>query len=384
MNLHDTMLLAEKIKRAADLARLAPSSHNCQPWQVCSFEPDFYFTHLDLVAGAHRDLRQVLVLGLDRERCLTALPSLRREMRMSAGAFATLFYNFLRLQGVMVEARLVPEHGAPLTELGALQLHHCEPLLVLLLGAVEQAPQAEALARLQQLVESRRTLRTPYKRPVRGGPAQPLPTVLPYRLQDDGPLRWTHCDNSIDIERLARFVGQYAERDFSDSRAWRETYRYIDFSARSGAIEGEGFNIQQLTGPLPAWKRWAYRAALAPALLPLTARFGLTRNIASQLGGLVRNSAALCYLSYAGSPARAAEQQLLAGEAMLDLWLAATDRGMALHPVSVVLQHSEIRERLECLLAEPDEIWFFARLGEPVQPPTTEFRYRRAVSPLAC
>ncbi|QDQ25962.1 hypothetical protein FNU76_06110 [Chitinimonas arctica] len=384
MSRSDAMTLSDKIRHAANLARLAPSSHNCQPWLVRVFSPEFYYANLDLAAGSRHPLRQVLVLGLDRARCLSALPSLQREMRMSIGAFATLFHNFLRLQGLAVEARLVPEFGCALTDLGAQRLDGCEPLLVLLVGEEQGDAQPVTLARLQKTVEARRTLRTPYMRPQRGTPALHPEAALPYRLQASALLHWRHCDNEADIERLARFVGQYAERDFSDARAWAETYRFIDFSARSGSIEGDGFNIQQLTGPLPRWKRWLYRCALAPALVPLSARCGFTGRIASQLGELVGRSASLCYLSYSGDAGAAAQQQVLAGEAMLAHWLAATEQGLALHPVSVVLQHGEIRERLECLLAEPNEVWFFARLGQPIAPPAMQFRYRRTVEPLLC
>ncbi|MGH8526515.1 MAG: nitroreductase, partial [Gammaproteobacteria bacterium] len=186
-------------------------------------------------------------------------------------------------------------------------------------------------------------------------------------------------DRPQEVERLAQFVAEHAERDFSHREAWQETYRYIDFSGRRGQVEDVGFNIQQLMGPLPPWKRAWYRWALSPALMPISARLGMARKIAAQIGVLMAQSAALYYLEYSGPAADRREQELLAGGSMLALWLAATEKGLALHPVSVVLQHSEIQRRFQSLLGQAGEIWFFARVGEPVESSLAHFRYRRRV-----
>lgn len=365
----------DDIDFAVRWASLAPSSHNCQPWRVLRCARDFYLRHVDPGAEAHAGWHEALVLGVDPARALSALPSLRREMCMSVGGFAALLHNFLRLHGFAVLPQLLPAAWTPASATGAARLG-AEAVAVFLVGERTVPVQSEALARLLALAQRRTTQRVPFRRQGALEPSFDIGRALPHRLRPDAGLHWRMCAAAAQIDALAHFVARHAERDFSDADVWAETYRYIDFSGRHGEVPGVGFNIQQLLGPMPGWKRAAYRRVLAPALMPLSRRLGMARRIAVQLGALVADSAAIFYLSYDGPAADVAEQHLLAGESVLRLWLALTDSGLALHPVSVVLQHTDVREKLERLLGEPGEIWFFARVGEPAGPPPP-FRYRQ-------
>lgn len=373
------LALSDKIKRAANWAGLAPSSHNCQPWRLVGCDRNFYARNLDPSARARFPWRRALVLGIDHSQALSALPSLQREMRMSVGAFALLFYNFLRLQGIKVKPRLLAQSWEPATPLGTSKLRSCEPLMVFFIGDQAQPAPAGKLKHLVELVQRRRTLRVPFLKRLDARLPAAIDRVLPYELARTKALSWHRLDRPQEVERLAQFVAEHAERDLSHREAWQETYRYIDFSGRRGQIEDVGFNIQQLMGPIPPWKRAWYRWALSPALMPISVRLGMARKIAAQIGVLMAQSAALYYLEYSGPAADHREQELLAGGSMLALWLAATEKGLALHPVSVVLQHAEIQRRFQSLLGQAGEIWFFARVGEPVESSPTHFRYRRRV-----
>jgi hypothetical protein len=70
------------LRRAVDVARWAPSSHNAQPWR------------LTILPGAS-DAERLLRLSLDQTRRLTALDSLDLEMGLSIGMFLGLLVTGL-------------------------------------------------------------------------------------------------------------------------------------------------------------------------------------------------------------------------------------------------------------------------------------------------
>src|SRR5687768_6812717 len=125
-------LIAE-LSRLAGLAALAPSSHNCQPWRLHGV-PRAEF-EADLLPDAPRDAgwHHVLLVGIDRQRALSALPSLEREMLLSVGGFASLLLNLLRLSGFEVQPRFVDRGWAPATVRGRARLQASEPVLALFL-----------------------------------------------------------------------------------------------------------------------------------------------------------------------------------------------------------------------------------------------------------
>lgn len=85
-------LFAAALQQAVDIARQAPSSHNCQPWSL----------HYDTDARCGR-------LAIDRRRALQSLPSLEREMLMSCGIFFEYLSALLYCAGSPLAWRW--EHG---------------------------------------------------------------------------------------------------------------------------------------------------------------------------------------------------------------------------------------------------------------------------------
>ncbi len=364
--------LSSVLSRLAALAALAPSSHNCQPWRVlglgrAEFEAEMW-AGSPAPAWSH-----ALLICIDRRRALSALPSLEREMRMSVGGFASLLLNLLRLSGFGVEARFLDAQRQPGTAAGRARLGASEPVLVLYLR--EPAAGVQALDHpLVEWISQRHTMRGPYKRQ---GALPPPGACLPFRLADDNDLVWKHVAPGELFDRLCEFYRRHAEQDFRHGGAWRETYGYLEFSAKPRVGSGAGINIQSLFGPLSAWRRRLYQALLHPAVIPVTGPLGLYARFGRDFEQLVRSSGHFVYLSAAPGKVDERRMHLLAGERVCDLWLSATRDGQALHPLSVALQHTAIEAKLRALLDCPQPILFIARSGAPVGQDGPVFRYRR-------
>ncbi|AOZ02115.1 hypothetical protein BKK81_22645 [Cupriavidus sp. USMAHM13] len=348
------------------LAALAPSSHNCQPWHVSLL----HARGPSAIGGAGTPGR--LVISIDRRRALDALPALRTEMSISVGGFAAILLNLLRMAGWPAEARWLT--GAP-------EAHgvHLVPVVQIDLGARGVAACPAALRRLAAALRRRRTARGVYGGEVDFG-ALTGSDLLPHSLAGAAqavPMRWQAVRHGERHSRLSAFYRRHAARDFVHRAAWRETYRHLVFSDAARAPHGTGINIQSLFGPMPAWRRQLHRVLLHPALLATLGPLGATARIGTHLEWLIRSSPTVLVLS---SPATGATpgRDLLAGEAVVRLWLAAGEAGLSLHPLSVALQHPDLSELLGGLLGCADPLLFIARAGRPLQDGDPHHRYRRA------
>ncbi|WP_439892316.1 hypothetical protein ACS7SF_07090 [Ralstonia sp. 25C] len=344
------------------LAALAPSSHNCQPWHVSLLDAEGR-----PASGSDTPIR--LVISIDRRRALDALPALRTEMSISAGGFAVILLNLLRLAGWQAEAALLP---APCdVPDGSLS-----PLVRIELGGFHPGRVSPLLARLAAALRHRHTDRGEY-----GGTfdlyALARTNLLPYSLGGaaDG-LRWRVVQPGERYERLCAFYRRHAARDFVHRAAWRETYRHLVFSDAQSVPDGIGINIQSLFGPMPAWRRQLHRVLLHPALLAAFGPVGASARIGVHLERLIRGSPAVVVLSAAES-CPLASRDVLAGEAIVRLWLAAAAQGLSLHPLSVALQHPDLRATLGRLLGCEEPLLFIARVGAPLQASGPSRRYRR-------
>ncbi len=56
---------------------------------------------------------------------------------------------------------------------------------------------------------------------------------------------------------------------------------------------------------------------------------------------------------------------LAAASALADYWLDATAAGLVLHPVSIVIQHPDLRLALQRRFGMVGRVFFVARLGRP-------------------
>jgi nitroreductase len=355
------------VRDAIAVARLAPSSHNSQPWAVASFEtPEAVRVLGDWLGVRPRSDERWLVVALDAERALKALPSLATEMRLSGGMFLQLLVARLAEAGLAV--RVIPCEGKV-----------CLPPLAgypaawTPLAAVAVSPGAPRLPEwLTVLAPQRRTNRAPYEdRSVETDAQRDLAgsRALFDSGADRGAISVTLISAPGTIRAIGDFVGEHASVDFTDRTAWRETYRYMRFSARSAAAKPDGFALTQLFGPLPPLVPLLLRLALSPPAMRVLRAFGAPAVMARGLGRLVGAAPLLACISVdSASP----WTELVAGGVALDLWMRATSCGLALHPVSAILQHDEIRERFQRFIPKGRAV-FFARVGYPTTafPPTS-------------
>lgn len=350
----------EVLREAIAVARLAPSSHNSQPWALASFESHEAVRRLGEWLGVRpRPDEQWLVLALDAERALAALPSLATEMRLSCGMFLQLLGARLAEDGLAT--RVIPCEGK--TGLPPLADY---PGAWTPLAAIAVSPGAQRLPDwLSVLASHRRTNRAPYEqRPVLTSARSDLASAraLFAGEHEEADVSVMLIDDPGMIRTVGEFVGEHASVDFTDAKAWSETYRYIRFTERAVAASADGFGLTQLFGPLPPLVPQLLRMALSPAAMRVLRVFGAPAVMARGLGSLVGAAPLLACVSIT-SESRWTE--LVAGGVAIDMWMRATSCGLALHPVSAILQHDAIRERFQRLVGPKGRAVFFARVGYP-------------------
>lgn len=345
-------------------AELAPSSHNCQPWRITGIGPGTGHPAGQLLTERHP---AGLVIDIDPQRQLRAVPTLAREMRLSVGGFSAALLHLMRYAGWDVQATIHRQGDAG-------------PCVVLTIPPVADVGSADpaAYGRLADLLARRRTERSLY---CRGRPAgvDAEPRLLPVALAGGGHLPRLHWRRVDDPGRLADFYGRCAGRELAHDACWQELYAHLRFGSARRPGDGTGIAIEQLMGPLSAWSRRLLQAVLHPRGLalggPLVRRI-VAKRFERALSTLVRESATLYVLC--ATPGRStAVGDLVAGQEMLDLWLRLTAVGLGMHPLSVALQHEDLRGELGRALGCREEILFIARAGAPLRPASAHCRRRR-------
>lgn len=362
MTMLDTDFQAD-LQRAAAVAQRSPSSHNCQPWAVGQLRGTAVRRQAAEQVG---DSGPVLLLALDKARELTALPAHRQEMLLSCGiywhlllrALAGLGWRRRRESGPLGHARLA---GMPAT---------WQPLTMACFEPCQ--PDPDGLAALAELAGRRHTNRGAYA----PEPVDAALATLPAEAR--GPVRfWTDFGSRQLVASLMMHEGS---RDFAHRAAWRETHSYLSVDDAAARRRGEGFSINQLVGGRPPVPARLAHAALNPMAMRLLGRIGFHRYLVGQIAASITESPALIAVSCTG-PADETGSWLDCGAAVLRCWLAATEHGIALHPISVLVQHDDVRLRLQQQLRLSDRLAFLARAGRPLRQVTGSAR-RPPTSPL--
>lgn len=348
------------LRQAVEAARWAPSSHNCQPWRVI------------VIPGASENER-LLRLTLDQGRRLTALESLDLEMALSVGLFFGLLVTALQRLGLACEWALCDANDP--SPNGEILM-----AIVTVRRATAQVFGGADLDSFVDLGRRRRTCRTPFA-------PDPPPTEALAALS---ARRWpetvtgaaleirTETDPKT-LESLAKLTARYAALDFTHLRAWSETYRHLRFGEPGDEDVTDGIFIDSLLGPLTPFKRQLLRFALAPLVMQALRPFGAPSRMADALAGLV--AAGPGFLCCSLPEERPRRQDLLqAGARLAEIWLNAQAAGLALHPVSVLLQHEAPRRELQRLLGLSSRPVFVARFG--LASPNPSISPRRAVDAL--
>ncbi|MEE1941355.1 RedV protein [Streptomyces sp. TRM 70361] len=373
----------EALRAAAGTAALSPSSHNCQPWAVAvAAGPAARRAAARLLGdggdggddsgnggtGTGGEEHRYLVLALDRARQLDALPAHAAEMLVSCGLYWRLLLRALAARGWTADrVRFTGgtgNSGGPGGFGPAWPESWSAPLCVVRLrpGAPAEDPAA-----LHATALARRTNRAPYRT------GEIDPAVLEELLAPAGDATGDTAGAGVVVRhigdarvraRFAALVARHGGRDFSHGPAWRETHSFLRRNHADARAHGDGFALDQLFGPLSRLRRLALRAALAPATMGVLCLAGYHRLLARRLAATVRAAPVLVAMGLpAGEPGPG---DLVRGGARLaDYWLRATEAGLALHPVSVVLQHDDPRRRVQSLLGLPGRPFLVARLGRP-------------------
>ncbi|MFE6398001.1 RedV protein [Streptomyces alboflavus] len=405
---------ADALREAARIAVLSPSSHNCQPWAVAWARSEVSRAAAARVvegeAGASGVPRvadgpgggrgdgtdeayQYLVLGLDRDRELRSLPAHAVEMLLSCGLYWQLLLRALEAQGWSVDALRFADgpldpgavRGAELpgTSWPRSWTALCVARLRGRAGAGAEARGAAGgevgsgaqdggaeLRTLRAAARARRTNRAPYRpQPVRPALLDGLLVPSGCAAARGADVTVRHLTSGADRDAFADFVAEHGGRDFSHREAWRETYAFLRADRAEAAARGDGFALDQLFGPLSWPSRQVLRAALAPATMRLLAPVGydrfVGRRLAHGLARMVRPTPAVVAMSFDRTEPTLADA-VKGGARLADYWLCATAAGLALHPVSVVLQHEDLRTAFQSSLRIPGRAFFVSRLGLPV------------------
>ncbi|MFD0416970.1 RedV protein [Streptomyces sp. NPDC127108] len=384
---------AAALREAARIAVLSPSSHNCQPWAVAWARSEVSRVAAARVVDGEADgpgggrgdgTYQYLVLGLDRSRELRSLPAHAVEMLLSCGLYWQLLLRALEAQGWTVDALRFADgpldagaaRGAELP--GTTWPRSWAALCVARLrgrGGAEAQPTngGAELRALRAAARARRTNRAPYlPQPVRPALLDGLLAPSGCAAARDAAVTVRHLTSGADRAVFADFVAEHGGRDFSHREAWRETHAFLRADRARADASGDGFALDQLFGPLSWPSRQALRAALAPATMRLLGpvrydRF-VGRRLAHGLARMVRPTPVVVAMSFDRTEPTLADA-VKGGARLADYWLCATAAGLALHPVSVVLQHEDLRAAFQSALRIPGRAFFVSRLGWPV----TEF-----------
>jgi nitroreductase len=282
--------IEQQIRFLLDYAVLAPSSHNTEPWKFA-------------VRGNAIEVRA------DLERWLQVADPQRRELYISLGC---------ALENLLVAAERFG-FGHEIVFHADAERHQRAATVILL---AQGAPSTCRPAELFEGIVSRSTNRRPYE--PRGVPESAL-AQLRECATDPGIGLWLTEDRAV----RARFCELVV---FAD----RALYRDRDWRRELGEWIGRGaLGDSQL------------RARMAR--LALT-HFDLGRRQARQDARALRHTP-MVGVFYSQRDDR--ESQMRVGQAFERLALLATNRGLAVQPLSQLLEVAEIGRELQCLLPNP-------------------------------
>ena len=309
------------VSRALDLARFAPSAHNTQPWRVG-------------LSGER------LVVDVDPRRHLAHADPLARDLHLAMGGFVEALAIALRAEGVAT----IPAE-APAGAFAALAPG----------GACPPAPKPASLLRRRQ------TSRLAYS------PRAPEPAAidaLAAAARASGLSLHAVPRGTPERARLDDWFFAATRESWLDARALAELRTWVRFDPEGArapedglSTHGLGLGILDGLGVILAAQEAPWRAAsklfLAPFLAEQLAR-GETREVAA---------APFLALLVADREGAAA-----AGAGLLQVWLAVTDLGLAIHPVSALLDRRgwEVARHLG---VPTGRLMFACRLGRSAPPP---------------
>jgi hypothetical protein len=277
-------------------ALLAPNPHNMQPWLADLREPG------------------VITLSLDTARLLPATDPWGRQILIGCGAFLELLAMALRAAGQSPQITLFPA-GLPGPRLDARPVAR--------ISLTPAPPQTDPLFRH---VLARRTNREPYDA-ARIPAAADLVAIA--AAGGDGGISTAFTAEPARVAALRNIIWQGWQREQATPAALRESVDVMRLGDRAIARHRDGIAL-----PGPAMNLFAASG--------LINREGLLdpQSMFSQQGAALWQTmaeTAPAFLWQQG-PDNSRNTQIAAGRAYMRLALAATARGLAIHPWSMALQ----------------------------------------------
>lgn len=313
--------LSEPVAASLALASLAPSSHNTQPWKVRVLSD-----------------REVLVL-LDEERLLPAVDPERRETLVSVGAFLENLVRGAESQGLAAEVEITADEPAGI-EVARVRF---EP--------AKAAGKTEAL----EAILARDTFRGPLA-------ADALPGETVEALAGTAPSRWaffpsTSPEGAWIREALAESNRVQASRD----DAMEELAGWIRFSPGAVARHKDGLTTPGMGLPAPV------RAFMALFFNEKSVTGKAFREAGAKKAR--EQSEACAGFFVLGNPDGSPLSAVQAGRDLESFWLEAVRRGVAVHPMSQILEESPWKEQAAPRLAIAGTVQMVLRVGLANGPP---------------
>jgi len=313
--------LSEPVAASLAMASLAPSSHNTQPWKVRVLSD-----------------REVSVL-LDEERLLPAVDPERREAFVSVGAFLENLVHGAESQGLAAKVETMIDDPAGIE-----------------VARVRFGPgTAPRETKILEAILARDTFRGNL-------PPTALPDETVQALSGTAPSRWAFFPSGSPEgawirEALAESNRAQASRD----DAMEELAAWIRFSPGAVARHKDGLTTSGMG--LPA---------------PIRAFMALFFNEKSVTGKAFREAGATKAREQAEacagffvleSPDGSPRSAVQAGRDLESFWLEAVLRGVAVHPMSQVLEESPWKEQAASRLGVAGTVQMVLRVGLAQSPP---------------
>jgi len=284
--------LPDPLREALEAGRRAPSPHNTQPWRFTA-------------TGPHE-----VQLDWERSRMLTAADADGHGVPYALGCAVEAA---AAVADVAFEPAQDGDPRDPTWYAGTLHV-----------GALR-----ERFAEADALVRYRGTTRTPY-------PDDRVDTATLRRLEREAACHGAAVavlESRRAIARLAQLTGEAATEQFGDDAILSELLRWIRLRPEEEEASPDGFTPETLALD-PVSVRLMRLLRSKPLLRAGALRLGLAGTMAQQASATVERTGALLLLT---RPAEGAQDRLAAGRAMMAVWLAATEAGLAVQPVSFAL-----------------------------------------------
>ena len=309
--------------RALSHAILAPNPHNRQPWLV------------DL------GVADEITLYCDRTRLLPHTDPYGRQIMIGHGTFLELLVMAAAAEGYRADVQLFPDGAFPLGEIGDVPV-----------ARIRLSPQSSAGADpLFAQIFARRSDKEPYDtdRWLSAADARALPNAY-----DDPAIPLTVTTDRGLIERLRGIAGEASRIEMTTPRTHKESIDLMRIGADEIAANPDGIDLQ---GPMIWWGRKLGFISRAAMLDPSTSAF---ETGAAMIG---EQSATAMGFAWMISADNSRTTQIGAGRAYVRLNLQATALGVAMHPMSQVLQEYPEMADLQSQFHETIGV----RTGETVQ-----------------